>query len=477
MPPDGESAAARERLCGAVAAVVRALAPVVGLLRPRLAGQLAERRAAAATAEAWARGEPASEGKRVLWLHGASAGELLGAAPTVAAARGRGDFRLVVTHFSASGKPAAAALAPAWSGYPPFDAPTDCRRAVRALAPAAMVFATGDLWPGMARAAGEAGVPLGMVNATVREDSSRLRGSARWLLEPSYRRLRRVGAASGGDAERLLRLGVRPEALRVTGDAAFDRALERGGRALAAVEAAVPPGGRPPREHPGPDLVPLLVAGSTWPPDEDALLAAAAALAKRGLRLRLVLVPHQPTREAVARLAERSGRVLGDPPLLWSEMPGPERGGVEHPAVRLLALHRSHDPVERPVVVDAVGLLADLYAAADLAWVGGGFGDDGLHSVVEPAAAGIPVLFGPRGERREAAELLSRGGARRTDADGMADALAALLGDAAARRAAGARARTYVEEGAGAAEAGAEIVLELLDRAAAGPAPAARGSG
>src|SRR5438093_2295803 len=62
------------------------------------------------------------------------------------------------------------------------------------------------------------------------------------------------------------------------------------------------------------------------------------------------------------------------------------------------------------LVVDRVGVLATLYGAGTMAYVGGGFGRAGLHSVLEPAAWGIPVAFGPRWRNSRDAELLLEGG-------------------------------------------------------------------
>jgi 3-deoxy-D-manno-octulosonic-acid transferase len=117
------------------------------------------------------------------------------------------------------------------------------------------------------------------------------------------------------------------------------------------------------------------------------------------------------------------------------------------------------------VLVDRVGVLGDLYAAADLAYVCGGWGTAGLHSVLEPAAFGAPVLFGPRhANAREAAELIEAGGAFSSpDQDALAGRICDLVADSHQRRGSGLAARAYVEAGLGAAEQGAQIIEELLD--------------
>ena len=103
------------------------------------------------------------------------------------------------------------------------------------------------------------------------------------------------------------------------------------------------------------------------------------------------------------------------------------------------------------MLVDRVGVLGDLYALADVAYVGGGFHAAGLHSVIEPAAFGAPVLFGPRhAASRDAALLLAcRGGFSVSSADEIAMRTLALFSEPAARDAAGARARDLVDRRVG----------------------------
>ncbi|HKK08601.1 MAG TPA: hypothetical protein VKA44_06935, partial [Gemmatimonadota bacterium] len=242
--------------------------------------------------------------------------------------------------------------------------------------------------------------------------------------------------------------------LDVTGDAAFDRAAERArearrpGSAALRLRAALP------------EALPVLLGGSTWAADETLLLAAAAALEEAGRPVSLVLVPHEPDRGALERVTAASRRLLDRTPVLWSEL---EAGRAS---------------ATSPVVVDAVGLLAGLYAAADVAYVGGGLGRGGLHSVVEPAAAGIPVAFGPRHARREADELLERGAALEVGPDTAAEVLARLLGDAGERERRGRAAAGYVEAERGAADRSAALLEALLsdgEGAGGGAAAAARG--
>lgn len=438
------------RSLAVLAPVLRAAAPVVERKWPRVARGLERRRGAADRLARWARAERASD-RPLLWLHGASAGELIGAVPAVAELRERRPLQLVVTHFSPSGEHALPWLDPDVADVPPLDAPGETARALRAVEPDALVFAKLDVWPWLTRSARKLGVPLGLVNGTVRPESSRLRWPVRRFLRPAYGRLDRVGASSTADVDRLARLGVPRERITVTGDAGFDWALWRADRAVRDPES---PATR--LAAACPDGIPVLVAGSTWPPDEDLLLQATARLARRGRSASLVLVPHEPSTKAVERIRRRARETWGRDPVLWSRM---AEGGTGASAARTKGVAGEEPAL---VVVDVMGALAELYAAGDVAWVGGGLGGDGLHSVVEPAAAGVPVLFGERGGRREGDELAARGGGRALTPDQAEEALDELLAAPDRREEMGDAAQAYVRSEAGAARASAELIGGLL---------------
>jgi 3-deoxy-D-manno-octulosonic-acid transferase len=440
-----------ENLYNVAVNVLRPLLPAFGAASPKVSAAVEGRRVAAGEIARWAERER-DPFRPLLWLHGSSAGELAGAIPVVERVRSeRPELQLLVTYSSPSAESVLDELAPDHAGYPPLETMTDCRAAIEGSRPDALVFAKLDAWPALTRAAADAEVRLGMINATVRPSSTRLRGPGRQLLVPSYGRLDGVGAVAEGEIERLEMLGTRTESIRVTGDASFERALERVDRAR---DAELTGARRLPQKSTNRVR---LCAGSTWPEDERVLVEGAATLARSqteaedGAGLDLVLVPHEPNASALKRIRELCVRHLGVEPRLWSEGPDPVAGGssgVETPA---------------PLVVDAVGFLAEVYLECDLAWVGGGIGGEGLHSVVEPAAVGLPVLFGPVHDRWEAREMVRQGVAIEVPPEEVAPVLADLLADSQRRADMGAGARLYVESGRGATEASARLVLDLLD--------------
>ncbi len=442
-----------ERLSAVGVGLGLALAPLLRLVRPDLGGQLSERRAAAEDLIRWGGARPRGP---LIWLHGASAGELLGAAPTIDVLRARRDFGLLVTHFSPSGRLALKRLAPDHAGYPSPDRAAECDAALAALRPDLLLFAKLDVWPGLAAAAARAEVPRALINGTVRDGSRRLRALSRRLFREAYSGLGLVGAASSDDAVRLEALGARPEAIEVTGDAAFDLALDRANRARepegarARFDRALP--GLPPRGR-------RLIAGSTWPDDERALLGALASLPTSDegrLRWQVVIVPHQPT-EARVRDLVGACRARGEPVERWSRLTG--AAGRENPSAPDVPIS-SGFPGHGIIVFDEVGLLAELYTAGDIAFVGGGLGGTGLHNVLEPAAAGLAVLFGGRHDRADAHALEAAGGGVACTPEDLVTRLTELGAESSGAEM-GAAARAYVERGAGAAKRTADLLERI----------------
>jgi 3-deoxy-D-manno-octulosonic-acid transferase len=342
------------------------------------------------------------------------------------------NLQLAYTYFSPSARAFASSLDVDFRDVLPFDAAADLRRAVAALAPTALVFSKVDVWPTLAREASRAGARLGLVSATLGAGSSRRSRVASALLRDAYSRLDRVGAISADDADRLVALGVPSGRVTVTGDTRYDQVWARAAKALAAA----------PLLDPLRSDRPTLVAGSTWPSDESKLLSAWERVRAARPEARLIIAPHEPTPahlEPIERWARDS-------------------------ALRLRRLSASDAGDADVILVDRLGVLGDLYSIADMAYVGGAFHAAGLHSVLEPAAFGVPVLFGPRHTASRDATLLLDADAAvsASDAAGLERTLRLWLTAPEARLAAGAAARAVVHRGLGAAARSFALVLELL---------------
>lgn len=373
--------------------------------------------------------------RELLWVHAPSVGEGLQARPVLTLMRSRHpDIQLAYTFFSPSAEEFSRSLDVDFRDYLPFDSGADMRAALDALSPRALVFSKLDVWPELVRQAKKRGVPLGMISATLGAASGRRSRAGNLLLGDAYARLDAVGAVDQADAERLIELGVRRDVVEVTGDTRFDQvwqraqAVDRQSRVLAPLASEAPR--------------PTVVAGSTWPADEAHLLPAFAHARERVAGLRLIVAPHEP-------------RATHLEPI--------ERWAAQHQLT--IAPVDDHAASSADVVlVDRFGVLGDLYALADVAFVGGGFHDAGLHSVLEPAAFGAPVIFGPRhGRSRDAALLLGVGAARAVnDAADIEQTLVEWFENPERRRAVGAKARAAIENARGAAERSLKLVERLM---------------
>jgi 3-deoxy-D-manno-octulosonic-acid transferase len=413
------------------------LAPALGLLDPKIRAGSRARREAGERLLDWARWSRDAD-RPLVWFHAASVGEGLQAESVLRQLRRmRPDCQIIYTHFSPSAEGLAGRLEVDAADYLPYDLPDRVDRLLRALEPDLLVFAKLDLWPELSTRAATTGTQVAMVAATVSPGSGRLRWPARGLLEPGYRAVAAAAAISQDDANRLARLGVSADRIRVLGDPRFDSVADRVG--AVALDEPLLRFGRG---------APTMVAGSTWPADEAVILRAFAGVQRHRPDARLILVPHEPTPDHLDRL-DRSARAAG--------LSAPVRlSAAESPAALLL--------------VDRVGVLATLYGAGTMAYVGGGFGRAGLHSVLEPAAWSLPVAFGPRWRNsRDATLLVEAGAATALGPHFPGRAAAALLkqwqrwlSDEGGRQVQGRLAREVVERGMGASERSAGMLARLI---------------
>jgi 3-deoxy-D-manno-octulosonic-acid transferase len=247
---------------------------------------------------------------------------------------------------------------------------------------------------------------------------------------------------------------------------------------------------------PLPGILPLVVAGSTWPDDEAVLLPALEALRDRGVCLALALAPHEVGERRLEKL-EGALEAAGFTPVRWSrnaeaelsvdgDFSGKAGAGLfpkkdrpvgpsaapaprdaEARALRGLVGSSGFPPSTEArtaadaLVIDRVGLLYRLYFGAAAAYVGGGFGG-ALHNVMEPAVFGVPVVTGPRTRRSWIAREMVRAGGLFPVADPSACAavLEHLLAGGPSAVAAGRRARDVLAAHGGATERTLEALRE-----------------
>jgi len=364
------------------------------------------------------------------WIHGASVGEAKLVALIARAIRARIPAHpLAVSCVTRTGR----ALLPG----PPltdaaFFAPLDFRglpgRVLDALRPRALVLVETELWPNLLHEARLRSVMVFVVNGRLGpERMPRYRRLAA-LYRPLLSALAAVGAQSEADARRFVELGVPEARVKVTGNLKYD---------LPAPEVDADRL----RSRLGLDADrPVLVAGSTGEGEEEQVLDAFRSVRRAHPRAFLVLAPrHVERAEQVER--EAVGRALVLTRLSRETREAGTRDGL---------------------LVDTLGDLAGLYTLASAAFVGGSLVPIGGHNVLEPAAAGAPVLFGPHTHHVEepARALEQAGGALRVrDADELAAAWSALLADPARRERMKQGAVALIRASAGAVERSVDLVL------------------
>jgi 3-deoxy-D-manno-octulosonic-acid transferase len=323
------------------------------------------------------------QGSPRIWLHGASAGDLLSLQPMLRELKRRlpGSCLIVTTITNSGLEMARRKLGDAdVVCYAPYDLPGPTRRAVAALSPDLLVLEYTEIWPNLIRAGARAGAKIALTNG--RFDPEKI-GKYRAFFRAIGSPLRRIHCflmRSDEEAERVLALGAAPDRVWVTGNTKFDAlVLDPAEGKEVALRAEM---GLHPR-------APVLMAGSTHEGEEELLLGVYAKLLARHPSLQLVVAP---------RYVERSGRIMA----LAAE------AGL---SVRLRSggAAAGHAQV---TVLDTIGELAIAYRLATLVFVGGSFVTRGGQNVLEPAAQGKPVLFGPHMENfKDSVQVLQgRGG-------------------------------------------------------------------
>ncbi|MEO8067065.1 MAG: glycosyltransferase N-terminal domain-containing protein [Flavobacteriales bacterium] len=366
--------------------------------------------------------------KGCLWMHCASVGEFEQGRPVLEAIkRERPHLPVLLTFFSPSGYEAHKLLGSVRSDssvthvdYLPLDNARNARRLVRLLEPKAAIFIKYEFWYHHLHALKDAGVPTYLVSAIFRKGQPFFLWYGmlwRGMLQ-CYTRI-----FTQDEASRDLLAGIGVTNVSLSGDTRFDRVA-----AIAQEREVVPIA----EAFTGDRTV--IVCGSTWPEDEALLLEAFALLAQQP---KLIVAPHEMDSAQLQKVEQRFPKPL----VRWSELENTDHANIS----ATLGKERSGT-----LLVDRMGLLARLYQHGTIAYVGGGFGD-GIHSLLEAAAWGKPVIFGPRHTKFVEAKGLMECGAgfEVRDADDLRQVLEHLADGKTLLKASGA-ARQYVQDHAGA---------------------------
>jgi 3-deoxy-D-manno-octulosonic-acid transferase len=380
---------------------------------------------------------------RLIWFHVSSVGEYEQAKPvmTLLAEKLRpAPLEIALTFYSPSGMnyyqshdrskkiPAIKFL-----DYLPVDTAGNMRFCLDALKPDMLVFVKFDLWPNLIIEASRRTIPLILISGTLSPDSHRLSWAARRFYGSLYSKLSGIAAISQEDAERFTKDLRGAVEIVVAGDTRFDQVCRRIDGSTVKLPGAIEAGAR------------WIIAGSTWPKDEEIAIPGFALLKRAHPETGLILVPHEPTK---ARLAE-IGEALGKANLSY----------------RFLSSVKDDVSVTEPVLVaDGVGYLAELYRCGAIAYVGGSF-TTGVHNVMEPAVLGLPIFFGPRIDNSyEARRLADLGSARVVNTSGeFAREIGALLADRTLLTEKGTAAAQFIRNHCGAALRCVDLIDKYLE--------------
>lgn len=376
-----------------------------------------------------------------IWLHAVSVGEvnLLGVLIKELRRR-RPDVEYVLSSTTSTGLELARKKYPELTTfYCPLDFSWACRTAVRRLRPDVLLLAELELWPNLIRAASESGCRTAIVNGRLGERSWRGYRKLRYFVQRILRQLTLVAVQTDEYRRRFADLGCTALQLVTTGSLKYDGATtdRTNPQTVRLAELAGLAAG---------DIV--FLAGSTQEGEEAAALETYRLLAAEFPELRLILVPRHAERfDDVARLLARSG------------MPFVRRSQLTRSAATSIRTEA------RILLVDAIGELGGWWGTAQIAFVGGSFGDRGGQNMIEPAAYGAAVSFGPNtwNFRDIVAALQAAGGAEVVaDAAALAAFVRRCLVDRDYAAALGDRARELVAANLGATARTVDALAPLL---------------
>lgn len=314
---------------------------------------------------------PDKKAEQRIWIHCASLGEFEQGRPVIEAIRRqRPNARIILTFFSPSGYEIRKNYASVdHIFYLPADTPRAASRFIRTVKPDVAIFVKYEYWYNYLRALRQSGARSYVVSAIFRPGDIFFRP---WggLFRSMLAMIDHLYVQNQSSANMLATIG-RKDGVTVAGDTRFDR--------VADIVAAAP-------------ILPIVekfagdsqvvVCGSTWQPDQEILLELMAA----NPDTKFIVAPHQISESAIERFISQSGR----------------------PAMRYT--QRANDAATL-LVIDCIGILSGVYRYGQIAYIGGGFGA-GIHNILEAAAWGMPVIFGPKYQKfAEAKELIELSGA------------------------------------------------------------------
>ncbi|HAY80673.1 MAG TPA: 3-deoxy-D-manno-octulosonic acid transferase [Planctomycetaceae bacterium] len=372
-----------------------------------------------------------------VWLHAVSAGEVNLVVSLLKVLQARHpDVEYFVSTTTKTGHAIATSkLTQCTVFYCPLDFSWAVRAAMRRVRPTVLVLSELELWPNLIWSAEQSGASVCVINGRLSAKSYRGYRRCKPLVASVLRSIDRIAVQNATYAERFRDLGATAEQVVVTGSMKYDGACTRREN-IETLRLGMLAGIT--RD----DVV--FLAGSTQAPEEERALATYLALREQFPELRLILVPRHPERfEAVARMLQQA-------PVEWQRRS--ELDGTRNAAARVL-------------LVDAMGELGAWWGTAEIAFVGGSMGSRGGQNMIEPAAYGAAVSFGPntRNFRDIVSHMLAADAAVVVhDQADLTAFVARCLGDADFQQDLGLRAQRLVQQNLGATDKTVALLEPLM---------------
>jgi 3-deoxy-D-manno-octulosonic-acid transferase len=358
----------------------------------------------------------AFKAEHTVWVHCASLGEFEQGRPLIEKIKERRpDIKIVLSFFSPSGFEIRKNYELAdLVIYLPYDSKRNAKKLIELMKPETVFFIKYEFWYWFIKEIRNHNIPLYLISGIFRENQIFFKSYSSFFrkIPANFTRLFLQNEESRMLAEQI---GINQST--VTGDTRFDRVyqISQNRKKIEIVEEFQ-------------SDKPILIAGSTWKPDEEIIFNF---VNQSNGNIKFIIVPHEIDIDNINRIVGLSCKRT----IKYSEA------------------YMNNVSSADVLIIDNIGMLSSLYAYADIAYIGGGFGK-GIHNTLEAAVYGIPVIFGPKYKKfDEANELIKRkAGFSITDKDDFSVLLEKLLNDSVFRKECGKQSEIYVKENIGATD-------------------------
>jgi len=362
---------------------------------------------------------------KILWFHCASLGEFEQGRPIIEKCKKEfHDYKILITFFSPSGYEIRKNYAIVdLVTYLPLDTAKNMKTFLNLVNPKIAVFVKYEFWPNLLKQLKNNEVKTILISGIFRKDQSFFKNYGGWMKR-SLLTFDHFYVQNKTSEELLKNIGLTN--VTVSGDTRFDRVFEitEQNNKLEFIEKFA-------------DKKVTLIAGSTWPKDEELLVSYINCESEPNQKF--VIAPHNINQNDIAKLK----RSISKEVVLFSELNSKNLSNYQ------------------VLIIDTIGLLSKIYNYADIAYVGGGFGS-GIHNILEPATFAVPIIIGPNYHKfKEAKDLVKLDACKViTNNAELSTTLKELFANYDQRKIRGKLSRNYILGNIGATK----IIFDYLDK-------------